>query len=87
MLPLCLLTRGPAKTVTKEEVIPGLASVRDGRGTLVLTGPGNAPVHVRTTLRIGRNILEITRETAPKGQPFVFRRAYTMVRTVSPDLR
>ena len=64
-----------------------LASLREGKGTHILSGPGtenNAPVNVRTTLRIGRNILEITRETAPPGQPFVFRHAYTLVRATAP---
>jgi hypothetical protein len=64
--------------------IAGLSTLREGRGTLTLTGPGsenNAPVEKRTILRIGRNILEINLETAPAGQPFAFRHAYTMVRT------
>ncbi len=67
--------------------IAGLDQLRQGRGTLILTGTGtenNAPVEVRTTLRIGRNILEITRETAAAGQPFAFRHAYLLVRTSPP---
>ncbi len=73
--------------VKESYAIAGLAALRDGRGTLTLTGPGNesgAPVDVRTTIRIGRNIVEMTRETALSGQPFVFRHAYTMVRSTAP---
>lgn len=66
--------------------IGGLGELRQGRGILTLTGTGtenNSPVAVRTTVRIGRNILEITRETAfPGHQPFNFRHAYTLVRAV-----
>ena len=67
--------------------IAGLGEIRQGRGVLTLTGPGlenGKPVEVRTTLRIGRNILEILRETALAGQPMAFRHSYTMVRTVNP---
>ncbi len=67
--------------------IAGLAALREGRGTLTLTGPGKengAPAQIRTTFRIGRNILEITRETALAGEPFVFRHAYTLVRASPP---
>ena len=74
--------------VKDEYSIAGLGSLREGRGTLTLSGPGTengTPVDARTTIRIGRNILEIVRETAPHGQPFVFRHAYTMVRTSPPE--
>lgn len=67
--------------------IAGLTDLKDGRGTLILTGPGienKAPVNVRTTLHIGRNLLEITRETAPEGQPWAFRHTYTFVRAERP---
>jgi len=67
--------------------ISGLAQLRSGHGTLTLTGKGTENkvlVEVRTTLRIGRNILEITRETAAPGQPFAFRHAYTFVRAAEP---
>lgn len=70
--------------------ITGLADLRQGRGTLTLTGPGienNTPVSTRTTLRIGRNILEITRETAAPGQPFTFRHTYTFVRASAPQVK
>lgn len=69
--------------------IAGLEQMHDGRGVLVLTGKGtenNAPVEVRTTMRIGRNILEMTRETAVAGQPLTFRHAYTFVRAAAPQV-
>jgi len=67
--------------------IAGLSQLRQGRGTLTLSGTGTenkAPVEVRMTFRIGRNILEISRETAGAGQPFSFRHAYSMVRAAPP---
>lgn len=67
--------------------IAGLAQLRQGRGSLTLTGAGvenNVAVEVRTVIRIGRNILEITRETAVPGQPYTFRHAYTLVRAALP---
>jgi hypothetical protein len=67
--------------------IAGLADLRQGRGTLTLTGTGTenkATVEVRTTIRIGRNILEFTRETGVSGQPLTFRHAYTLVRASPP---
>jgi hypothetical protein len=67
--------------------IAGLAQLKQGRGSLTLTGPGTenqVAVDVRTTIRIGRNILEITRETAAPGQTFTFRHAYTLVRAAPP---
>jgi hypothetical protein len=69
--------------------IAGLDALREGRGVLVLTGKGtenDAAVDVRTTLRIGRNILEMTRETAAAGQPMNFRHAYTLVRATVPQV-
>jgi hypothetical protein len=50
--------------------IAGLDQLRFGRGVLTLTGvrtENGKPVEVRTTLRIGRNILEVMRETASTG--------------------
>lgn len=67
--------------------ITGLGQLREGRGTLTLTGPGtenDAKVEVRTTLKIGRNIIEITRETRANGQPYAFRHSYTFVRAAVP---
>jgi hypothetical protein len=77
-----------AGKVEDSYAIAGLAQLKSGRGSLTLTGSGTengAAVEVRTTLRIGRNILEITRETAAPGQPFTFRHAYTMVRASRTD--
>lgn len=65
--------------------VAGFPELRQGHGILTLTGTGSenkAAVDVRTTIRIGRNILEITRETAVSGQPFTFRHSYTLVREV-----
>lgn len=67
--------------------IEGLAALRAGRGTVTLLGTGTdngAAVAVRTTMRVGRNILEITRETGPAGAPLAFRHSYTMVRALAP---
>ena len=63
------------------------AELKEGRGTLTLTGSGTdnrAPADVRITIRIGRNILEITREAAPPNQPLAFRHTYTFVRSAPP---
>ena len=67
--------------------IAGLAQLQQGRGSLTLTGKGTenqVAVDVRTTIRVGRNILEITRETAAPGQTFTFRHSYTLVRAAPP---
>jgi hypothetical protein len=79
-------TSTEGKTVASYSVA-GFAALRDGHGTLVMTGTGsenNAPAQVRTTLHIGRNILEIVEETGAPGQPLVFRHAYTFVRAEPP---
>jgi hypothetical protein len=68
--------------------IAGWAQLHQGRGTLTLTGSSidnGAAADVRVTMRIGRNILEITREAAPTGQPPVFRHTYTFVRAIPPS--
>lgn len=77
-----VVVSGDGKSEESSE-IAGMAGLRNGRGSLTLTGSGtenNTPVTVRTTMKIGRNILEILRETAASGQPFAFRHAYTFVR-------
>jgi hypothetical protein len=54
-----------------------------------MTGKGtenDSPVDVRITLRLGRNILEITQETATAGHPLTFRHAYTFVRAAAPQV-
>jgi len=79
-----------AGKVESSYAIAGFDQLRGGRGVLTLTGKGtenDAAVEVRTTLRVGRNILEITRETAASGQPFTFRHAYTFVRAAPPVVR
>jgi hypothetical protein len=76
-----------AGKVEDRYTIVGLAQLRSGHGTLILNGRGTenqVAVVVRTTLRIGRNILEITRETAAPGEPFAFRHTYTFVRATEP---
>jgi hypothetical protein len=82
---------GPSKTVTETAVIhfeaSDTAQLREGRGTIVITAPGkesDKPVQTKTTYRIGRNIFEILEETAPEGEPFAFRHAYTFVRSTPP---
>ncbi len=81
------VTVGEGNKTEEVSNVEGLGRLREGRGSLTLTGTGtenDAPVTVRTTMRIGRNILEIQRETAPAGQPFTFRHAYTFVRAATP---
>ena len=81
------VVKDAAGKVEDRYAIAGLAGLREGRGTLTLTGKGTengAAVEVRTTLKIGRNILEITRETAAPGAAFTFRHAYTLVRAAAP---
>lgn len=82
-------SRGADGKLEDSYSIAGLEQLHDGRGVLVLTGKGtenNAPAEVRTTMRIGRNILEMTRETAAAGQPLTFRHAYTFVRAAAPQV-
>jgi hypothetical protein len=82
---------GPGKTVKDSEVVRFDAAtagqLKEGRGMVVVMGSekeNDAPVETRTTWRIGRNIMEITEETAPKEQPFAFRHGYTFVRAAAP---
>ena len=70
--------------------ISGLEQLKQGRGTITLNGSGiesNAPTQVRLTIHIGRNLLEILRETASPGQPLAFRHAYTFVRSAAPAVQ
>jgi hypothetical protein len=76
-----------AKDKAEVASIAGLSTLKNGRGTLVLTGRGtesDQPVDVQTTVRVGRNILEILRETRLAGGVFTFRHAYTFVRAQPP---
>lgn len=70
--------------------IGGLQQLKDGRGTLLLSGPGtdnSKPAEVRTTWTIGRNILSWLEEVKPSGsgEAFVFRHQYTLVRSQPPS--
>jgi hypothetical protein len=63
-----------------------LAQLKEGRGTLTLRGSATengVAVQALTTMRIGRNLIEMTRETGPVGTPLSFRHAYTLTR-ISP---
>lgn len=54
---------------------------------LILTGAGtenNRAVEVRTTMNIGRNLVEILRETRIPGEEFKFRHVYTFTRAAVP---
>ena len=78
---------GKDASVKDSYAITGVNSLRDGKGVLTLSGHGSendVPVNARTTLRVGRNLLEIIRETGAEGQPFAFRHAYTLVRATAP---
>ena len=67
--------------------IAGLEKLKSGRGTLVLSGAGtenDRAVEVRTTLKIGRTLVEILRETRLPGEEFKFRHVYTFTRAAVP---
>jgi hypothetical protein len=75
---------GEAETVY---TIAGLEKLKSGRGTLILTGAGtdnDRAVEVRTTLKIGRNVVEMLRETRLPGEEFKFRHVYTFTRKAVP---
>ncbi|WP_263410735.1 hypothetical protein [Terriglobus tenax] len=92
-----LVTIDPAKAlyISQSETgkpdpsaITGLEKLKNGRGTLVLSGTGtdnNKPAEVRTTLRITRNLLEMTREVKLAGEDYKFRHAYTFTRSAAPS--
>jgi hypothetical protein len=80
------VTDGTGK-VDSTYAVAGLDGLKQGRGVLTLTGKGtenDVPVDVRETLRIGRNIMEMTRETSADGREFNFRHTYTFVRANTP---
>ena len=69
------------------DTILGLDKLKSGRGVLVLTGPGlenGQPVELRTTVRLGRNLMEMLRESRQPGGEFAFRDSYTLVRAAPP---
>lgn len=77
------------KDAPSVSTIAGMENLRQGRGTLVLSGTGTdngKPAEVRTTVSIGRNLLEILRETKVAGEDFKFRHAYTFTRSIPPTL-
>ena len=64
---------------------------KKNRGKLVLTGAGkdnDKPADVRVTLTLYRNLLTWVKETRPAGssEDYKFRDAYTMTRSVAPNL-
>ncbi len=84
-----LLQVDPQKTTWGKENFSteGFEALKEGRGTLMFRGSGTEngkPAEVKTTLRIGRNILEITRETGIPGEPLAFRHTYTFIRATAP---
>jgi hypothetical protein len=65
----------PAQTLA----VDGLERLSDGRGTLVLSGAireKDAPANLRMQLHVGRNLLEIVRETGAVGEALTFRDGY-----------
>ncbi len=69
--------------------VAGLESLKDGRGTLTLSGPGTdnkKPAEIRTTWVIRRNLLSWLEEVRPAGtgEAFVFRHRYTFTRAEAP---
>ena len=70
------------------DAIDGLDRLKNGRGVLVLSGPGlenGQPVELRTTVRIGRNLMEMLSESRrPGAGEFSFRDSYTLVRAQPP---
>jgi len=64
------------------------AFAKQGRGTLILTGPGtenDKPVQVRITLTLRRNLYTLRKETQHAGEDFKFRDAYTFTRAEPPS--
>jgi len=71
--------------------VDGFNSLRDGLGTLVLTGRGSdndKPADMRITFTIRRNMLELLREARPVGSSddFAFRHLYRFTRTPAPGV-
>jgi hypothetical protein len=69
--------------------VDGFDSLRDGYGTLVLTGSGtdnSKPAENRLTLTIRRNIIEWLLEARPAGstEPFAFRHLFRLTRAQAP---
>jgi hypothetical protein len=69
--------------------VVGYDSLREGRGTLVLTGSGTdnkKPSEKRVTITIKRNLIEIVEETRPAGssESFDFRHSFRFTRAAPP---
>ena len=67
----------------------GVETLKDGRGTLMLTGTGkdnDQLAEIRTTWTIRRNLLSWLEEVRPAGstEPFTFRHRYTFTRAETP---
>lgn len=78
---------GGTKAKTDVAGVTGLQALKNGHGVLVLAGSGTdsgQPAEVRTTIRVGRNILEFLRETRRGKEEFQFRDSYTFVRAQPP---
>lgn len=72
-------------TITNPEIL------KDGRGTLILNGPGTdnkQPAEIRTTWIVRRNLLSWLEEIRPAGssEPFIFRHRYTFTRQLPPAI-
>lgn len=66
-------------------------SLRDGRGTLVMTGSGtdnSKPAEQRLTITIRRNTVEwlLEARTAGSAEPFAFRHLYRLTRAKAPSV-
>jgi hypothetical protein len=71
--------------------VAGLDALKDGRGELVMTGPGtenDKPAEMRVTWTIRRNLLSILEETRPAGsaEAFAFRHRYVFTRAEAPSV-
>ena len=71
--------------------VTGFDTLREGRGTLVLTGSGSdnkQPSEHRLTLTVRRNLVEWLLETRPAGSadPFVFRHLFRFTRADPPAI-
>lgn len=69
--------------------IDGVERLKDGRGTLVLLGPGmdnNKPAEIRITWTVRRNLLSWLEEVRPanSSEAFVFRHRYLLTRADVP---
>ena len=75
--------------VAEAYAISGIETLRDGRGTLLLTGSGTdngKPAEIRTTFIVHRNLLSWLEEVRPVGSQgrFAFRHRYTFTRAEPP---